>query len=187
VPFNIVDAAPEDVRMVRAWDLADIVRFRASPAEVRERVRRVAEADGNNVRILIEEEPGSAGKALVDEYKRQILDGYAVYSVRPTGSKELRADPLAAKADAGYLHLVEGAWNAAFLDEIVIFPDGRHDDQVDAVAYACDYLAQRADDDVPIGSPIFNPRPSPWNFDHPDAYKRPRTQTIITLPEDWDW
>jgi phage terminase large subunit-like protein len=37
-------------------------------------------------------------------------------------------------------HLVREAWNEDFLDEIAVFPLGKHDDQVDAAVGAFDKL-----------------------------------------------
>jgi predicted phage terminase large subunit-like protein len=52
--------------------------------------------------------------------------------VRPQGDKVVRAKPLAAASFAGNVELVEGEWNEAFLRHYHSFPDGAHDDGVDA-------------------------------------------------------
>jgi hypothetical protein len=39
--------------------------------------------------------------------------------------------------------LVEGPWNAAFIDEFAAFPEGGNDDQIDAVANAYTHLSGR--------------------------------------------
>ena len=44
--------------------------------------------------------------------------------------------PLSAAAEAGNVKLVIGDWNKDFLDEAEVFPNGRHDDMVDAVSGA---------------------------------------------------
>jgi len=43
-------------------------------------------------------------------------------------------------AEAQNVHPVRGAWNKDFLDEIEVFPLGKHDDQVDAAVGAFDKL-----------------------------------------------
>ena len=53
-----------------------------------------------------------------------------------TGSKPVRATPLAAQAEAGNVKLVKGAWNAQFIDELCAFDKGAHDDDVDAASGA---------------------------------------------------
>jgi phage terminase large subunit-like protein len=41
----------------------------------------------------------------------------------------------------GNVRLVGGAWNSAYLDELCAFPEGPHDDQVDASSGAFAKLA----------------------------------------------
>lgn len=50
--------------------------------------------------------------------------------------KVTRARLPAALAEAGKVYYVEADWNEAFLDELLEFPNGRHDDQVDALSGA---------------------------------------------------
>ena len=58
-----------------------------------------------------------------------------------TGSKETRAKPASAQAEAGNIKLVRGAWNEAFLTEVENFPStNTKDDQVDALSDALDEL-----------------------------------------------
>jgi hypothetical protein len=64
-----------------------------------------------------------------------------VRAVPPTGSKETRATPLAAQAEAGNVKIVVKAdWNEAFFAELENFPFGKHDDQVDSSADAFNEL-----------------------------------------------
>jgi phage terminase large subunit-like protein len=44
--------------------------------------------------------------------------------------------PWAARAEAGAVRLVAGEWTKHFLDEVVAFPSGQHDDYVDAASGA---------------------------------------------------
>ncbi|NLI61463.1 MAG: phage terminase large subunit, partial [Clostridiales bacterium] len=162
--FEIVDAAPSHIRKVRYWDFAsteekigtdpdytvgclmsekdgiyyieDIRRDRLSAMGVERLVKQTAMADTRLVPIWIEEEPGSSGKIVIDHYARKVLVGFAFRGNRATGSKIQRADPFAAAAEAGNVKLVQGNWNAEFLDEIETFPLGAHDDQVDAASGA---------------------------------------------------
>lgn len=153
--------------------ICDVVRLRASPLKVQQKVRSVAERDKAwaNERgcsppsVRIEEEPGSAGAALISHYRRDVLDGYAFKGVRSTGSKETRAEPVAARAEAGDIGMCHGSWNDAFLDEIVTFPLGAHDDQVDALAGAYEALRTRQSYSLPglsINQELT--RPSPWKI-----------------------
>jgi predicted phage terminase large subunit-like protein len=117
------------------WVVLDVQRVRAGPEEVRALVRRVADADGYQVKIWLPRDPGSAGVDQVDSMTR-MLSGYAVESERMSGSKEVRADACAAQCNIGRIGIVRAVWNAAFLEELASFPRGVHDDQVDALSLA---------------------------------------------------
>ncbi len=167
--FEIVDAAPVDLRSVRYWDLAateakpgkdpdwtagcrmgrtktgiyylaDIKRMRNTPAAIEALVLQTARLDGTGVNIYMEQEPGSSGVNTIDHYHRSVLQQFAFYGVKTTGSKEIRSNPLSAQAEAGNVKLVRGPWINAFLDEAEIFPNGAHDDQIDAASGAYEQL-----------------------------------------------
>ena len=140
--FTVGALVALDPRTGRIYVL-DVVRDRLRAAAVEQLVRRTAERDGPRVQIHIEEEPGSAGKALSDHYRTRVLQGFAMYACRPTGPKTTRASPLASRAEQGDVHLAAGPWNDTCLDELQLFPDGRHDDQVDAIAGAVQALTNR--------------------------------------------
>jgi predicted phage terminase large subunit-like protein len=135
--------------MCRGYDgiffVEDVVRGQWSAADRDRVMKQVAELDrqkyGNgNVRIWVEEEPGSGGKESA-QAKIKLLAGHTVHAEKVTGSKEVRADPLAAQAEAGNVRLVRGSWNAAYLEEMASFPNGRYSDQVDASSGAFNKLA----------------------------------------------
>ena len=55
--------------------------------------------------------------------------------VKPEGSKVDRMAAQSAKIEAGHVHLPNSApWLGEFLTELLSFPNGRHDDQVDSVS-----------------------------------------------------
>lgn len=117
------------------WWVRDMARFRLSAQGVEKRIRRQAEIDGRGVAIRMEQEPGSSGKALISYYQREVLPGFDFKGIRSTGKKTDRAAPLASAAEAGNVILVSGGrWITDFLDEIAAFPQGSHDDQVDALS-----------------------------------------------------
>jgi hypothetical protein len=94
------------------------------------------------VQIVIEQEPGAAGKATADHYRTRILPRYHVKTERPTGDKATRAWPAAAAAENGLTHLVRGRHTLAFLDDLTAFPHSKHDDCVDALSAAHTILAK---------------------------------------------
>lgn len=167
--LQFVDAVPAQAEWCRAWDkaasagegdwtagvlvgracdgrfyVADVVRGRWLPGERERVIRSTAELDlaYGHVTILLEQEPGSGGKDSARASMRN-LAGFAVTALPVTGKKETRADTLAAQMEIGEVFLVRGPWNAAFVDELLAFPHGRHDDQVDAAAAAFHRLANR--------------------------------------------
>lgn len=125
------------------WVLADMRRMRGTPREVEHFVQQTARDDGREVPIRMEQEPGSSGVAVIDYYRRNILVGYDFRPDKKTGSKEIRANPVSSAVEAGNVFLVVGKWNRDFIDEAAIFPNGAHDDQIDAFTGAFAYLASR--------------------------------------------
>jgi predicted phage terminase large subunit-like protein len=117
----------------------NLIRLRGTPARVEETICTTAKVDGGNVRIVLEQDPGQAGVAEAAYYVRA-LAGYRVKAQPVTKDKETRARPVSAQAEAGNIKLVRGPWNEAFLRELENFPEGAHDDQVDALSGAFNSL-----------------------------------------------
>ena len=158
--FEIIIDYPRDCKKVRYWDLAstkrdesdytvglllgekdgifyvlDVKRFKGTPLEVENLIRQTAFIDGN-IPIYIEQEPGASGVTLIDHYRREVLKGFDFHSDKKSSSKELRARPVSASAQAGNIKILRAPWNKDFLDEIELFPNDIHDDQVDALSGA---------------------------------------------------
>jgi len=113
--------------------IVDINRFRGSPGEVEKEIARTAEADGKHVQVGLEQDPGQAGKFEIATYMRT-LDGFNVRAYPARVDKIVRAQPASAQAEHGNFRMVRGAWNKAFVEEVEAFPEGGHDDQVDALS-----------------------------------------------------
>ncbi len=121
------------------WVL-DVVREQLAPHDVQQTIIVTAVADRDRwgqVRTVLEQDPGSAGKYEVDAHARA-MHGHNVATRRPTGDKVARAKPWSAHCKLGTVRLVRARWNHAFINEHVGFPEAAHDDQVDAAdgAYA---------------------------------------------------
>ena len=129
------------------WYLLDVKRFRGSPGTVKEKFRTIAEQDhadwDGDVTQYIEQEPGSAGKHLIDDYMTTFAK-FDVMGKRPSGKKEVRANPVSSRAEAGKIIVVRGPWYEDFMEELELFPYGQHDDQVDAFSGAYEALADGA-------------------------------------------
>lgn len=166
--FEIVDSFPATAKKVRFWDLAatepkpgkdpdwtvgalvaeekgvyyiaDIRRRRSTPLKIEQLIKQTAELDGKEVNIWMEQEGGASGVNTIDHYAREVLKGFTFRGKRPSGDKEIRANPVSSAAEAGNVKLVRGDWVMDFLDEVEAFPYGSHDDQVDATSGAFESL-----------------------------------------------
>ena len=121
----------------------DVVRGQWSPAQRKSVMKQVTQADAAlcpRYAIWQEQEGGSGGKesalATIED-----LAGYDVHAETVTGSKVVRANPFAAQCEVGNVKLIAGPWNADYLNELCAFPEGPHDDQVDASSGAFAKLA----------------------------------------------
>lgn len=158
--LQIVDAVPVDgIKWVRGWDLAstvngdytvggklgrlqdgryiiaDMVRLRCGPDERDAALKNTANRDGRGVRISIPQDPGQAGKTQV-LYLTRGLPGYNVISSPESGDKVTRAEPLASQINVGNVLMLRAPWNDELINEMRMFPNGKHDDQVDSLSRA---------------------------------------------------
>lgn len=124
----------------RRFFVEDVVRGRWGPAERNERMLEVARQDSTLpgfertwFESPVYDREGAARRAILAK-----LSGYPVRAdeVSGSGSKELRAEPLADAARGGLVKVVRGPWNAAFLTEMESFPRSGFKDQVDSTSSA---------------------------------------------------
>jgi predicted phage terminase large subunit-like protein len=119
----------------------DVRKKRIKADKVEQFIAQTAYEDGVGVAIRMEQEPGSSGKALVDQYARYVLPGFDFAANRSTGDKVTRARPFAAALANGNVRVVRGAWLSDWLDEFASFPEASpHDDQVDSATGAFNHL-----------------------------------------------
>lgn len=111
--------------------IEDMVRLRNTSLEVQKAIMNTASRDGYNVKVVLEQDPGQAGKSEV-EYLIRLLSGYNVKPNRVSRDKVTRAMPFSAQCEAGNIKLLKAGWNETFLEELSMFPFGAHDDIVDA-------------------------------------------------------
>lgn len=160
------------MRLLRVWDLAgtdddgdfcaggllaldldtwtvyllNMIRMQYSPMRVETKIQEVAEVDGPHVEILIEQEPGSSGKAVVEHYIKRVLKGYRVKAFYSSRNKLVRAQPFLAACEAGKFKICSAPWNEDFLKEFETFPPPNkkgHDDQVDVCAAGYEHLTSK--------------------------------------------
>lgn len=132
--------------------IEDIKRIRAAPPQVEALIKQTAQTDGVSTPIYMEQEPGSSGVESIDHYAREVLFGYNFHGVKTTGPKAERASPVSSAAEAGNIRLIQAVWNTELLDEFESFPQGSHDDIVDAVSGAFSQLTKPSSAPLPAWS-----------------------------------
>lgn len=116
----------------------DVQRWQANPTQLEHHFYETSKEDRHdvpNVLISFPQDPGQAGKSQKFRFA-EILMGFNFVGTPETGSKEQRAEPLAAQVGAERVHLVKGDWNGPFIEEHRNFPSGTLKDQVDAASRA---------------------------------------------------
>lgn len=84
------------------------------------------------LRKLIEDKAN--GSAVIDTLKKEIS---GLIPVNPKDSKIARVNAVSSLFEAGNVYLPEGAdWTQDLIEESVVFPNGKNDDQVDAMTQA---------------------------------------------------
>ena len=159
--YQIQYAVFEHPRRVRSWDLASTDRATAdytvgmlisyengrynvdgiergqwNPADVTDKIIRTAHKDGRDVKVLVEE-PYGVGSIIISDLARQ-LPGYDLEGIKPHGDKAERARPVAGALRNGLLAVKD--WPELVM-EMKGFPVGAHDDQVDALSQAINWIA----------------------------------------------
>jgi predicted phage terminase large subunit-like protein len=178
--FEIVSHPPAYLTWVRGWDLAatekskghkapaytagvkigmcpdgviyigHAIRGQLSAGKVESMIKAIAAFDGKTCTIDLPQDPGQAGKAQIKHLVKMLAGYNVVYSLE-SGSKELRAMPLAAQAEIGNVKLVAGEWNEDFIEEACTFPLGKFKDQIDAASRALARLTAPAINDMFAG------------------------------------
>ncbi len=155
-------ATPAFTRIVQSWDCASkatqvadysvcmtfgvthrkeiyllhVFRARIEYPELKRKIRELADAHSAGI-VLIED--AAAGIQLLQELKHEGL--YRLTAVKPRGDKVMRLAAQTPTIEAGRVFLPRGApWLDDFLHELMLFPKGRHDDQVDSLSQALAYI-----------------------------------------------
>ena len=164
------DEVPTIKRWVRAWDLAGTEpsdenpdpdwttcakaglgvdgkiyyvhadKFRKNAGPRNRKMKEHAQSDGTRCTIRLPIDPAQAGKDQNEQLVTVLFKGWPVKSVRPTGPKDIRAQPLQAAMPFDEVKFVDdgSGWLSMFIDDMVAFP--ALDDMVDAAADAYNEL-----------------------------------------------
>lgn len=90
------------------------------------------------------------GPAVIDVLKREVS---GLVPVTPQGSKEARVSAISPDIEAGNVYLPDPSiapWIHDFIEECAVFPNGAHDDQVDAMSQALIRLTQQKAANDPV-------------------------------------
>lgn len=159
--FNLIWSPPEGLRWFRFYDLAvsrtgnytgsvkiaraedsqyyidGLIRVREPWPKLQKIIVNTALKEGPEVKIGIED--AGQQKGYVNELQvHDKLQGHTIVGYRPEGDKAMRADPVAAKGQAGLLNLVRQSLAETYLSEMEVFTgmDDPEDDLVDATSGA---------------------------------------------------
>jgi len=123
------------VRRPNAW-LIDLWRGRLEYPELHREIRSMA-ARWNSNRVLIER--AGSGLSLVQDLKNST--DLNVVGIVPKQDKATRLMSVSAMIESGRITLPkEAAWLADFRRELTLFPNARHDDQVDSLSQFLKWL-----------------------------------------------
>jgi predicted phage terminase large subunit-like protein len=134
--------------------LINVFRGRLQYPDLRRKVVSMA-AQYAAETILIED--AGPGMMLLQDLQRATPHGMTrPLGIKPEGSKADRMAAQSAKVEAGHVHLPKDAeWLDSFLLEMLAFPKGRHDDQIDSVSQFLKWVSTHwSNQDTDIGGII---------------------------------
>lgn len=160
----------------------DVINVRQSAAEVRATIKHTAMVDNakyGNVKIRLPQDPGQAGKDQAQGFMR-LLAGFSAKTIQETGSKETRAEPVAAQWQAGNIDIVFGDWNEMYISQLESFPESKYKDMVDATSTAFAELVKITELDKLIFS-SFNEIGNVYCDDIPDKFNSNKYRRYIAV------
>jgi predicted phage terminase large subunit-like protein len=150
----------------QALHLLHVSRGHWSVVQMREQISALAALWRVDLVIV---EDTSSGMGLIQLLKEQ--PGLNVVGRRPDADKETRMSRQQGRFEAGRILLPnEAPWLADFEKELLDFPGGRYDDQVDALLLFLEWFAQNERyllQSMTICSPIIVRRERSWRWDEP--------------------
>ena len=157
--IQVLESEPVGLCWIRSWDLAftekttsdftcgvklaltldgtvvvgDVVSGRMEWPEAVRCVAQTAKLDGVLCRQGIEVVGAQIG-VMQELVRDPLLACHTFEPIQVTRDKLTRALPVVARSEQGKLAVVRANWTQAFIDELCAFPEGLHDDQVDALS-----------------------------------------------------
>jgi predicted phage terminase large subunit-like protein len=125
--------------------LIDLVRGRFDFTELKRAVMRLR-AQWSDAHILIEDK--GSGTSLIQELRREQVN---TIPITPDVDKVTRLYATQPRFESGSVLFPEGVpWLDDLISELLGFPEGRHDDQVDSISQALAWIEKRKQDHVPL-------------------------------------
>ena len=126
--------------------LLDVVRARWEAPDLRREIIALSAHWQADATVI---EDTELGRALLHDLRR--TEAIRPVLQRSRYDKEARLLAQSARFEAGQVHLPrEAAWLAVYMEELLAFPNGRHDDQVDSTSQALNWLTAH----MPIDRPM---------------------------------
>ena len=119
--------------------LPDMVRARMGYSDTEIAVKAFIQRHPDFKALLIEDKAN--GSAIIDRLRKAKVN--RIIEIEPTGDKEERAEAVAPLFESGDIYLPHKSicpWIEDFVNEMKVFPNGKHDDQVDSATQAIEYL-----------------------------------------------
>ena len=128
----------------------DVARGHWTILEMQSQIKRLA-SQWNVTHVLVEDT--ASGMGLVQLLREQT--SLPVFGDHPKDDKETRLSRHQGRFEAGRILLpVEAPWLADFENELLAFPNGRYDDQVDALLLFLDWYSKRENYLTPMSFPM---------------------------------
>lgn len=125
------------------YGIYDLQRGQWKSKDVETRIYETAQNDGIHVVQIIEQEPGSAGKAYAEYLATRVLKGFRVVITPATENKWIKAQPMLAAVANQQVLLQRAGWNSVLKKEFEGFPGGSLDDIVDSCSIGFNYLVKQ--------------------------------------------
>lgn len=182
--FKFYDVLPESGMQVQSWDctfkdgakndyvaghvwqrtgpnyyLVDRVHDHMGIADTMRSIRTLTAKRPRARAKLVEDKAN--GTAVIELLKKEIS---GLIPIDPQGGKVVRAQAIAPYAEAGNIYLPNpriAPWVHDFLEECAAFPNGAHDDDVDAMTQAINWMAAGSTSSLPPNN-YGADRVSPW-------------------------
>jgi predicted phage terminase large subunit-like protein len=98
---------------------------------------------GYTSKSTIRIEPKANGLSVIDQLREQTRLN-VVSTPTPKESKEVRLNSVSPIVESHHVFLLKGDWTEAFVNEVSSFPTAPHDEYVDLLCYAINYMEQAA-------------------------------------------